>query len=190
MKLKERFNMKLFVMPLMVRVSALIHRVVLFIGALTAKLKIPAMTHFQMTIKAKQDAVTEGISTAIFSWLPMMRLPTPSFALGSVVPNKSFSTSSTDSALPIPSFLYSVSRKGHRSTSRSTVDGWVSKGNTHTLFQSGKPTKTTIVALPFIYQGKSKRPVYDIYANGKYIGYARSLATAKRRAEARTRSRK
>lgn len=176
--------MKLLVVPLMVRVFSFVHTVIRSIGEWTAKLETATVSYFQMTLRAKQDAVTERISASVFPWLPMVRLPAPACAFGSVAPNEFFATSPAKPPLPIPSLLYSVSRKGHTSTSRRIVNGWVDKGNnTRVLFQNGKSTNMTIVALPFMYQGKSKRPVYDIYHRGRYLGYAWSLGAAKSRAE-------
>lgn len=184
--LKERFNVKLLVVPLMVGVCTLIHRVVLSIGKLLALLKLPSMSYLKVAAIAKEDAVTERARAFVFPRFPMMWLPASTLAFGTVAPNEFFTTSPTKSSLPVPSFLYSVRREGHSSTSRSDNNGWTSKKgtNTHILLQNGKSTGMTIVALPFIYYGKSKRPVYDIYRKGKYLGYARSLSAAKRRAEA------
>jgi hypothetical protein len=142
------------------------------------------MSYFKVTVIAKQDTVAERVRAFILSWFPMMRLPSPACAFGAVSAHQSFTASTARSALPVPSLLYSVSRKGHSSTSRNLVaNGWVNDGKgLHVLRQNGKFTDIRVVRL--LMHGKNKSPVYDIYCGNKYIGYAKSLVSAKKRAEA------
>lgn len=184
--LEERFNMKLLVMPLMVRVFSLIHAVILSIGTLVAKLKIPTVPHFQMALRAKQDAVTEGIRAAIFSWFPVMRLPAPALALGAIAPKKRLTTSTTSPPLPVPSLLYSIARKGQHGTSHFEVssprvkNGWIWNEDMWVLIRDSKSYNIAVMYTP---PWEGRKGGYAIFRGSKVIGFSRTLEAAKRRAE-------
>jgi len=183
--LNEGFNMKLLIVPLMVRVVSFVHAVIRFVGKLASKLKIPAVSHFQMAIRTKQDAIAESVSAAVFSWLPVMRLPTSALAFGTVAPNKFFVADGAPSSLPVPSFLYSVRRKGHSSTSEVSnprvKNGWVRNEDMWVLIRDGVSYNIAVMYSP--PWGKRTRGEYVIFRGSKAIGSARTLAAAKRRAE-------
>jgi len=172
--------MKLVVIPKMIGVCALIHVWQVSISKLNTVVKVPAMTHFKMALKAEQDAIAEVIRASIFSWLPVMGLPTPMSAFGSVGATNTFTASGTQSSLASPSLLYSVGRKGHSSTSRIEIanprvkNGWVRNGDMWVLIRGGK--SYNIAVMPF--QG-----VYRIFTGSRLIGFSRTLKIAKQRAE-------
>lgn len=171
---------KLIVEPLMVRVNTLIHMWQVSIRKLTAKLEITSVSHLKVTLKAKQDAIAEVIGASVFSWFPVMRLPTPVSAFGTIGSADAFTTGGAQSSLAFPSILYSVGRESHRSTSRVEVssprvkNGWVRNDDMWVLIRDGK--SYNIAVMPF--QG-----VYRIFKGSKLIGFSRTLEAAKRRAE-------
>ena len=177
---------QLVVVPLMVRVSAFIHVVVCSIGKLVAKLEVPTVSYFQVAIRAKQDAIAKGVVTTVFSWLPVMGLPTPTLAFGTVAPDELFTTRSAQSSLTFPSILYSVGRKGHCSTSRVEVanprvrNGWIRNEGMWVLIRDGKSYNIAIVHTP-PWAGRKGR--YDILTGSKVFGSSRTLDAAKRSAE-------
>jgi len=170
----------LVVKPLMVGVNTLIHVWQVSISKLNAVVKVPAMTYFKMALKAEQDAIAEVIRASIFSWVPVMGLPTPMSAFGSVGATNTFTASGTQSSLAFPSLLYSVGRKGHRSTSRVEVanprvkNGWIRNGDMWVLIRDGK--SYNIAVMPFA-------GVYRIFKGSRLVGFSQTLDAAKRRAE-------
>jgi len=94
--LKQGFNMKLLVVPLVVRVSALVHRVIPFIGDLLALLELPRVSHFKVALMTKYDAVAKRVSSAILYWFSVVRLPAPSFAFGAIASNEFLPTSTAE----------------------------------------------------------------------------------------------
>ena len=179
MAIKTKIN-QLVIVPLMVRVFALVHMWQVSISKLAAKLKITAVPHLQVALRAKQDAITEKIRTTIFSWFPVVGLPAPVSAFDSIGSADTFTASGTQSPLTLPSLLYSVGRKGHRSTSHVEVsnprvrNGWVRNEDMWVLIRDGK--SYNIAVMPF-------RGVYRIFKGSKIIGFSRTLEAAKRRAE-------
>ena len=170
----------LVVIPLVIRVSTLIHVWQISIGKLNSVMEITFMTDFKMTPKTKQDTVAEKVRAVIFSWFPVMWLPAPVSAFGSIGSANAFATSGTQSSLTLPSLLYSIGRKGHRSTSRVEIanprvkNGWIRNEDMWVLIRDGK--SYNIAVMPF--QG-----VYRIFKGSRLIGFSRTLEAAKRRAE-------
>jgi len=170
----------LVVKPLMIRVNTLIHMWQVSISKLNSIVEVPAVTHFKVTFKAKQDAIAEVVRAAVFLWLPVMGLPTPVSAFGSIRSADAFATSGAQPPLTFPSLLYSVSRKGHRSPSRVEVanprvkNGWVRNGDMWVLIRDGK--SYNIAVMPF-------QDMYRIFAGSRLIGFSRTLKAAKQRAE-------
>lgn len=170
----------LVVKPLMIRVNTLIHMWQISISKLDSIVKVPTVTHFKMTFKAKQDAISEVVRAAVFLWLPVVGLPTPMSAFSSIGSADAFTTSGTQSSLTFPSLLYSVRRKGHGSTSRAEIanprvkNGWIRNGDMWVLIRDGK--SHNIAVMPF-------QDVYRIFAGSKLIGFSRTLKVAKQRAE-------
>jgi len=133
------------------------------------------MSNLQVAFRAKQNAITEQIRTTLASWFPVMWLPAPVGAFGSVTLSKPFTTGSTQTSLSIPSLLFSVSGKGHRSTSRHIINGWEWNGEDMWVrIKNGKPTNIALMRT---------RKGYHIFFGSKFIGVALKLASAKRKAE-------
>ena len=173
---------RLIVKPLMIRVNALIHMWQVSISKLDSIAEVTAMTNLKMTLKAKQDAISEVVGATVFSWLPVVRLPTPVCAFGSVGSADALATSGTPPSLAFPSLLYSVGRKGHSSTSRVEVsnprvkNGWVRNEDMWVLMRDGKSYNIAVMPVPL---GKG----YRIFKGSRLFGVSRTLEAAKRRAE-------
>jgi hypothetical protein len=114
-------------------------------------------------------------------------VPCPAGASVSVGSNQSLTTISTKPFLPLPSLLYCAlpegvhsrapkatrTTRGHRATTRAE-DSWSWEGDEWMR----KVGRRMLIIFP------TKRSEYNIWCNSKWIGEARTLAKAKRKADA------
>jgi len=182
----------LVVVPQVVRVSAFIQvRQVLSIPKLCVRTPVSVVANLKVALRAKQDTVAKQIRASTAYRLPVMRLPTPICPFDSVRPAYALPAGSTQPPLPVPSILYSVRGKRHGSTPRRIINGWKYNGDDMwVLMKDGKSTNIAVMYLPPFGLTKRKRTEYHIFHASKLIGYALSLAAAKRRAEAYLKRRK
>ena len=173
---------KLVVIPKVIRVSAFIHMWQVSIRKLFTLLPVSSMPNIQMALRTKQNTITEQVRAFIASWFPMMWLPAPISAFGSVSSPKSLTTSGTQAPLSFPSLLFSVSRKSHHSTSRKEIK-WVKNGDMWVLLHNGKSYNIAIMYFPPSSFSQRNRAEYRIFKGSKIIGFSRTLEAAKRRAE-------
>jgi hypothetical protein len=177
-----RMHKRLVVIPKMVRVSTLVHVFQVSVGKLNTITPVSFVSYFEMTLRAKQDAIAEKVRAAVFSWFPVMWLPTPVSAFGSVASAEPFTTSSTLPPLSFPSLLFSVGRKSHQSVSRNAVK-WVKNGDMWVLLHNGKSYNIAIMYFPPSSFSGRARGEYRVFKGSRIIGFARTLEAAKQRAE-------
>ena len=138
-------------------------------------------------IDAKQRTIAERISTPLTLGFPMVGMPCPAGASVSIGSNQSLTTISTKPFLPLPSLIpYSLRKGSHSRTSKATrtvqgrrattraKDDWSWEGDEWMK----KVGKRTLIIF------HTKRAEYNIWCNSKWIGEARTLAEAKRKADA------
>jgi hypothetical protein len=159
-------------------------------------LRVALVTYLKVAIRwvdTKQRTIAEIVSASMTPRLPVVGVPCPATASVVVFPNQLFPTIGATPLLSPPSLLYYSSRKGgHSRTSRatctapkrrttaSTKSGWSWEGD-EWMKQVGKKVLIIFKRPPW---GKVKRTMYYIWCNSKQIGEARTLAEAKRKADA------
>jgi hypothetical protein len=184
--LKDGSDMKVLVVMLMVRVSALVHVLKNFVGKLDSILPFATVSYLQVALRAKYDTIAEGVRAAMTFGFPVMRLPTPVCTSGAVSFAELFTTIGTMPTLPPPRILYSVARKGHRNTSRVEVanprvkNGWIRNEDMWVLVRDGKSYNVAITYTP---PWEGRKGGYVILKGHRAIGTSRTLEAAKRRAE-------
>jgi hypothetical protein len=152
--------------------------------------RIALVSFVKMTIRwidAEQRTIAERVSATLTSGLPVMGVPCPAGASVSVGSNQPLTTISAKPFLPLPSLIpYSLWKSSHSRTSKSTrtiqrhrattraEDGWSWKGDEWMR----KVGRRVLIIFP------TKRSEYNIWCNSKWIGEARTLAEAKRKADA------
>jgi hypothetical protein len=153
-------------------------------------LRVALVSFVEMTIRwidTEQRTIAERVSASLTSGFPMMSVPCPAGASVSVDSNQSLTTVSTKPFLPLPSLVsYSLRKGSHSRTSKATrtvqghrattpaKDGWSWEGD-EWMKKVGK-------RMLIIFH--TKRAEYNIWCNSKWIGEARTLAEAKRKADA------
>jgi len=153
-------------------------------------LRIAFVSYLKMAVRwidAKQRTIAERISTPLTSGFPMVGMPCPAGASVSVGSNQPLSAVGTKPFLPLPSLVsYSLRKGSHSRTSKATrtVQGHraATRAKDDWSWEGDEWMKKVGKRMLIIFH--TKRAEYNIWCNSKWIGEARTLAEAKRKADA------